>query len=409
MNIILGVCGSISAYKAHDISRLLIKAGHAVKIVLTRGASEFVSAKTCAWPGTLDVFSADDDFKRSTGKRIEHIELARWADLLLISPLSANTLASLAHAQANDLLTCLFLALDKNKPVALFPAMNTKMLVHPLVQENIQRISQLPCHYVHPGEIGELACGEFGEGKLPSPQSVVDFTLSLPQHSPEQKKTYLITTGATISALDPVRYLTNGSTGITGFSIAQMVLARGHQAIVIAGKTATLQLDHLIPNQNFKLLHVLTTKEMAEAVKQNMQNFDIYVSAAAIADFEFDMTATDKIKKDSMSGLLKIKTAPDILAYVLDNKKPNQKVVGFAAETQLTTEMLEEKFLRKPVDMLVGTKVHTGLSTDDKNREGFGNPQAMYMIKRPGLPMLNASMSKQELSQLIVDGELTCN
>ncbi|RPJ79184.1 MAG: bifunctional phosphopantothenoylcysteine decarboxylase/phosphopantothenate--cysteine ligase CoaBC [Alphaproteobacteria bacterium] len=402
MKILLSVCGSISAYKSLDIARGLINNGHQVKVVLTRGALKFVVPEVFTYLGVSDVYLDDDDFKH---KNVLHVDLARWCETLVIAPLSANTLSRLAQGSASDLLSSVFLALEPEKTIAVFPAMNSLMLKHPFTQENLSELKKLKTLnnvFISPTNSGILACNEIGEGKLPSVEEIIELipTLKGPFGVDKTtKKKVVITTGATIAPLDPVRYLTNSSSGITGFHLGITALKHGHEVVMIAGKNACAQLNLLIKHPDYKLIRVTTVNEMHDIVHSELGNASAYISAAAISDIEFDVSF-DKIKKESISDSLKVKKATDILKTVIAAKIPNLKIVGFAAETNLSEEVLTKKFDSKPVDLLIGTKVNNGLISNSE-LQGFNVDNADYRFMEKGLVTLSRALSKSELAEII--------
>ncbi|PIK14948.1 bifunctional phosphopantothenoylcysteine decarboxylase/phosphopantothenate--cysteine ligase CoaBC [Halobacteriovorax sp. JY17] len=406
MKVLLGVCGSIAAYKTFDLARLLVNNGHEVKVVLTKGAEEFVRPQVYKYLGVQEVFSSMDDFKypheKQRASTVLHIELAKWADKFVIAPLSANTLSKLAHGAANDLLSSIFLAIDQSKQILLFPAMNTNMLTHPFVKENfelVEKIKTLPQVFIAPTLSGELACGDIGAGKLAPIEVISELIETINFNSRNQK--VVITTGATISSIDPVRYLTNASSGKTGYEMAKELLKSGFSVEVIAGKNATPKLDLLIAHPNFKLIRVVSTRDLLAVALESVKDACTYISAAAISDIEF-IQGDSKLKKNQLSDSLKISTAPDVLKSILENRNPNLKVIGFAAETNLTEEVLLEKWNRKKVDLLIGTHVSSGLTNSDKEVKGFEADQANYSLLRDGQIFFNGELTKRELSQRVL-------
>ena len=380
MNILVGVCGSISAYKILDVVRKLTQAGNAVRVVMTQSAKKFVVPQTFHYLGAEAVYLAEDDFNPSQHTSFLHIELARWCDKLVIAPLTANTLAKLAHGEASDLLSSTFITMEQNKPIIIFPAMNSHMLTHPFTRKNLaqlQKLKRLPQILVHPTQVGVLACGENGLGKLASIEEIITWTDIFQFHA-RPGKNVLITTGATLSPLDPVRYLTNASSGLTGLYLAKECLKAGHHVHVVAGKYATEQLNILSNFPRFKLERVTTTKDMKRLVETAWKSNDIYISSAAINDIEF-IHSPEKLKKSSIPEYLSIKNTEDILSFVIKNKEPHQKIIGFAAETMLSEKNLHDKWNKKPVDLLVGTKVHNGLLTNSTTH-GFQNENAEYVF-----------------------------
>ena len=401
MRILLGVSGSISAYKALDIARGLFKNGHEVKVILTNGALKFVIPEVFTYLGVSEVYKSQDDFVH---KNVLHIDLARWCDVFVVAPASANTLSKLARGEASDLLTSVFLALEPHKNTLLFPAMNTNMLHHPFTKENISDIKKLKTLnnlFVSPTDAGILACEEVGLGKLPSVDEIIEMIPSMvkPFSSPDQK-TILVTTGATITPLDPVRYLTNSSSGITGFFLAEAALSMGHKVIMIAGANATGKLDLYSKHPNFTLKRVKTVEDMKAAVHAEIENADLYISSAAISDIEFEAN-DNKIKKDSITDSLKVKKASDILKSVLEKKPSKLKIVGFAAETDMSDAVLNKKMQSKPVDLLVGTKVHNGL-VKNQAVAGFNVEEADYRLLTNKGFIYEGILSKRELAHKIL-------
>ena len=401
MRILLGVSGSISAYKALDIARGLFKNGHEVKVILTNGALKFVIPEVFTYLGVKDVYKSQDDF---THKNVLHVDLARWCDVFVIAPASANTLSRLAQGRADDLLSSVFLALEPHKNTLLFPAMNSLMLAHPFTQQNLDDIKKLKTLnnlFISPTDAGILACEEVGLGKLPGVEDIIELipTMIKPLKS-ENQKTILATTGATIVPLDPVRYLTNSSSGITGFYLAEAALKEGHKVIMIAGAHSTAKLNLFSKHPNFKLIRAKTVENMKNAVLSELPSADLYISSAAISDIEFDVS-DEKIKKETMGDTLKIKKACDILKTVLENKPDKLKVVGFAAETDPSDAVLNKKMQAKPVDLLVGTKVNNGLAKDQQVT-GFNADFAEYRLLSPKGFTFEGILTKRELAQKII-------
>jgi phosphopantothenoylcysteine decarboxylase/phosphopantothenate--cysteine ligase len=282
--------------------------------------------------------------------------------------------------------------------------MNSLMLSHPFTQQNINELIKLKSlHnlFISPTDVGLLACEEIGLGKLPKVEEIVEMipTMRLPLKSSFQK-TILITTGATITPLDPVRYLTNSSSGITGYFLAEAALSLGHKVIIVAGLNATEKLNLFLKHPNFKMARVSTVEDMNRAVHDELANANLYISSAAISDIEFE-TSNEKIKKDSLSDSLKIKKATDILKGVLEKKTSQLKVVGFAAETDLSDVVLNRKMQSKPVDLLIGTKVHNGL-TENKKITGFNIDYADYRILSPQGYTFEGELTKKELAYKII-------
>lgn len=400
MNVLIGVCGSIAAYKAFDLVRGLAKSGLHVRVILTQGALEFVRPQVFKHLGAEAVYFAQDDhngdkslFDGLESKQVLHIALARWAHKFIAAPVTANTFNKLGSGLADDLLTCAFLALKPEIPKLLFPAMNPAMWENIIVKKNYDVLASLPNTFVHDTSSGEMVCGEYGDGKLAS----VDEMLQLAEtwDKPSNSKELLITTGATIAPLDPVRFLTNSSTGETGFILSLVALKLGYRVHLVAGKNSTKKLELLSSHPRFHLTRINTTEEMKQVVLNKFPTCSAYISSAAIGDFHFDSSNT-KIKKDKLSQSLPIKPSPDILKEVLSLRQSHQTIIGFAAETDLSLNVLEKKWQSKPVDLLVGTKV-------DFN-QGFGEVEASYLLYRgAGAIQFQGTLSKYELALKIME------
>lgn len=411
MNILLGVCGSISAYKTIDLARGLVKKGHSVRVVLTKGATEFVVANVYSYLGVEKVYTFDEDFNYP--KTLEdkgtvlHIELAKWADQFLIVPLTANTLANLAMGKASDLLSSIYLAYSQEKNVTLFPAMNTLMYEHPLTQANlnlVQRLEDTPNTSIYPPEHGLLACGDMGAGKLPDVEKILD-TYDLFNQSELTNRKVVITTGATIAPLDPVRYLTNPSSGLTGFYLAKEALKKGLEVVVLAGVHATKKLDYLNAHPNFEIKRVTTTTQMRDLALQEIKEADAYISSAALCDFEFEYQDS-KIKKQQSTNTLAYIKAPDVLREVLDKvQNENFITIGFAAETEVSLQLLEQKWQRKPVDLLVGTHVHSGLK--GSTQKGFQTTKATYSFYENNQISFQGELTKEQLAHYLIERVLS--
>jgi phosphopantothenoylcysteine decarboxylase/phosphopantothenate--cysteine ligase len=375
MNVLLGVTGSIAAYKSADLARALIKAGHRVRVVFTRGALEFVKPELFRYLGAEHTYLPTDDFNAAT-PGVPHVELGKWADVLALAPLSANTMARLVSGQCDDFLTSIFLAWRQNRPVLIFPAMNTMMWEHPFTREHVAKLNSLPFVRVIDPAAGLLACGDIGSGKLMDVDAMSEL---IECYNPLLKtaKKVLITTGATVAPLDPVRFMTNPSSGKTGVEIAKSYLKTGAEVTLLVGHPTPQGVLALRAHPNCRVIDTPTTAEMLAAAQSHAPHADTVIAAAAVADFEFT-AASGKLKKDQLNNLPVVK-AVDILAELLKNKKSGQKFVSFAAETATTEEVWREKFTRKPVDLMIGNRVHSGL-TPGASREGFVESAGTYWM-----------------------------
>lgn len=401
MKIVVGICGSIAAYKTFDLVRGLVKNGHEVKVILTKGALEFVKPNVFNYLGAVEVFLPHDDFENKK-PNVLHIEIAKWMDHFCIYPASANTLSRLAFGMADDLLSSVFLAKRDETITSVFPAMNTFMWTHPITKENIDLLSRITLArnvFIHPPSHGLLACGDVGEGKAPDVQKVINCVEAINPNIKPDAPVCIITAGATIAPIDPVRFVSNSSSGLTGFELAKESLKKGLKTIVIAGIHATNKLDDLLDLPGYELIRVKTTKDMLAAVLTHFDKCSFYISSAAVSDLEFEVSES-KLKKDSLMGsqanALAYKLAPDILAEVLKLKSKNQKIIGFAAETNLDFQTLEKKWKSKPVDLLVGTLVNNGL-TDNGELLGFNKSSASYKFFKNGKIVKEETMPKANL------------
>ncbi|BBP42539.1 bifunctional phosphopantothenoylcysteine decarboxylase/phosphopantothenate--cysteine ligase CoaBC [Thiosulfativibrio zosterae] len=359
MKILLAVTGGIAAYKSLELTRLFIKGGHEVQVVMTAGAKEFIQ------PLSFQALSGkpvrDSLFDQNQEAGMGHIELARWPDMIVIAPCSAETLAKLRMGRADDLLTTLVLATDK--PILLAPAMNRLMWSNAATQENVAVLTQRGFEVLAPAS-GEQACGEVGEGRMPEPQDIFHKTLeNLEKHAKNNQawlnlaafwagKSILITAGPTFEAIDPVRFIGNRSSGKMGFAIAQVAAELGAKVTLIAGPV------HLPTPKSVMRLDVESAEQMFNAVQAHYQKQDVFISAAAVADFRVALPVQQKLKKqpDSDSMTLELVKNPDIVAWVASQEnKPF--VVGFAAETQNVLAYAQDKLVRKNLDMICANKV----------------------------------------------------
>ncbi len=377
MNIVLGITGSIAAYKGYDLARLLVKNGDKVVVILSRGALEFIKPETFRYLGVESVYGPQDDFVPENLSRTEnvlHIELAKWADKIVVAPLSANTLGKISLGLPDDLLMSMVLAMGK-KPLLLFPAMNTEMWNHPRTQEHIAALGKRENVILVNPTTGLLACGDIGTGKFPDVSAVADLIHTMNPMNGKNKK-IIVTAGATVSPLDPVRYLTNPSSGKMGIAVARAFLKAGYAVTVLAGHQCDDSVENLLGHPRFELMKTPTTETMKEAALKVFPHAGLYISTGAIADIEFE-PASRKIKKETMGDTLPFRRAADIMKEILSVRQSQQMVVSFAAETETTKEVFQEKMDRKPVDLMVGNKVSSGL-VNKETLEGFQKSSGQY-------------------------------
>ena len=355
MKIILGVGGGIAAYKSAEIARLLMQQGHTVQAVMTRAAQEFITPLTfAALTGrkTLtDLFAIES--------AIEHISVAQENELMALAPATADLIAKLAHGLADDFLTTLYLAFTG--PVVLAPSMNSNMWLHAATQANLETLRRRGHRIVEP-DSGYLACGMTGPGRLADPAAIVE---AIERESRRRQdlegETVLITAGPTQEPLDPVRYISNRSSGKMGYALAEAAAARGARVILISGPV------HLAPPRGVELIPVRTAAEMREKVFENLAPAGIVVKAAAVADFHLSKVPEQKVKKTAVRMSLELDPTPDILAE-LGRKKGDRLLIGFAAETQNLHQESRRKLESKNCDMIVGNLVggsETGFESEE--------------------------------------------
>ncbi len=373
---ILGITGGIAAYKTPELVRLLSKQGCEVRVVLSQGAKAFVTPMTLQALSGHAVYSEllDSDFEAAMG----HIELARWAQGILIAPLSANTLAKLAHGMADDLLTCLCLA--TTAPIWVAPAMNQQMWHHQATQSNIRILQERGVGILGPG-FGEQACKEVGLGRMLEPQELVTHILGDNNLSLAGKR-ILISAGPTREAIDPVRYLSNRSSGKMGFALAQIAAQNGAQVTLVAGPVS------LATPPAVKRIDVISAQDMYEAIMQNANECDIFISAAAVADFRVENKTNQKMKKSSHSHIsLDLIPNPDILASVA-KMTSRPFCVGFAAETHQTEEFARQKLAEKELDLIALNDVSIegiGFDVNDNALTVFSHDQKIELSKNTKL------------------------
>lgn len=340
--ILLGVTGGIAAYKAAALASTLVKQHAAVEVVMTQNATQFVT------PLTFEQLTGRrtmvDTFDRNFSHQVEHISLAERTDLVMIAPATANVCAKLAHGLADDMLTTTVLACKCPKLIA--PAMNTNMYENPVTQDNLDILRKYGWDVIEPAS-GRLACGAVGKGKMPEPEDLLQHILrylAYP-HDLEGKKV-LVTAGPTQEALDPVRYLTNHSTGKMGYAIAKMAMLRGADVTLVTGPTS------IVTPPFVKVISITSAQDMFDAVTENASQADFIFKAAAVADYTPAEYIDDKIKKKDGDMFIPLKRTQDILKYLGEHRTPGQVICGFSMETQNMLENSRDKLNRKNVDMI---------------------------------------------------------
>lgn len=348
-NILIGISGGIAAYKSAEVIRLFKKAGHDVRVCMTPGACEFITPLTLQALSGNPVHSALLDTEAEAG--MGHIELARWADVVLIAPATADLLARLRIGMANDLLSTVVLATAA--PVHIAPAMNQQMWAHPATKENIAVLEKR--HIIHGPAAGEQACGDIGFGRMLEPQALFDNLSKSLSLDPDAKiltgHRILITAGPTREPLDPVRYLTNRSSGKMGYAIAEAASALGARVVLVSGPT------RLSVSDSIRRIDIETAEEMLSEVTAEVASCDLFIAAAAVADYRLKSISTVKMKKTSSADLqLDLEQNPDILATT-SKVNPDLFTVGFAAETNNVLEYAEAKLKKKSLNLIVANQV----------------------------------------------------
>lgn len=383
--IVLGVCGGIAAYKSVEFLRLLIKSGAEVQVVMTSNAGHFVGPMTFEALSRKKVCSSL--FQPSDDASIQHIQWAENADAVVIAPATANIIGKLAHGIADDALSTFMLAVTC--PVMICPSMNTNMYASQQVQSNLQSLKNMGYQVVDPAA-GELACGTVGPGRLPEPELIMDMLTSLMAPKDLRGKNILITAGPTREAIDPVRFISNPSTGKMGYAIARAAENRGANVFLISGPTA------LTAPPNVRVSRVTTAAEMTAAVLDFMGHADIIVKCAAVADYRPVSSFDQKIKKEKALFELKLERTQDILKLVAQ-RKDKQIVVGFAAETQELDQFAVKKLEGKSLDMIVGNLI-------GRQGAGFGSDtNQVTLYYKDGRRESIGMMPKEDLAHVILD------
>lgn len=345
--VLLGVTGGVAAYKAAMLASALVKQHATVHVLMTKNATEFIT------PLTFEALTGQkvsvDTFDRNFQHKTEHISLSDQANLVLIAPATANVLAKLACGIADDMLTTTVLACDCPKIAA--PAMNTRMYENPVTQDNLRRLQHYGWEIIEPAS-GRLACGAVGKGKMPEPEQLLEAVLHALSHEKDMTGLrVLVTAGPTQEPLDPVRYLTNHSSGKMGYAIAQAAAARGATVTLVSGSTALPKPDYV------DFVPITTAADMFIAVTARAAEQDIIIKAAAVADYTPQTTADDKIKKSDGEMSIPLKRTQDILGYLGNHRQAGQFLCGFSMETQNMLENSRKKLEKKHVDMIAANNV----------------------------------------------------
>lgn len=384
-NIILGVTSSIAAYKSANVASALVKKGCNVNVLMTENATNFIN------PLTFEELTKHkciiDTFDRNVQYNVAHISLAVSADAFIIAPASANVIGKIANGIADDMLTTTVMACKC--PVIISPAMNTNMYENPIVQDNLAKLERFGYIIVPPAE-GRLACGTIGKGKMPDEQVLLDYLeRALSDKQDFKGKRVLVTAGPTQESIDPVRYITNHSSGKMGYAVARQAMLRGAEVTLVSGKV------NLPPVPFVKMIYITTAEDMYNAVTAEFENTDIVIKAAAVADFRPKRIADDKLKKADGMDSIELEPTKDILKELGKNKK-NRFICGFSMETKNMTENSRKKLENKNLDMIVCNNLKV-------EGAGFqGDTNVVTVIDKKNITELGI-MSKTEVADKILD------
>lgn len=384
--VLLGITGGIAAYKMADVASTLVKSGCNVRVIMTENATKFIS------PMVFETLTSSkclvDTFDRDFEFDVKHISLAKEADVVLIAPATANVIGKMANGIADDMLTTTVLACKCTKIVA--PAMNTNMYENPVVRDNIAKLMMYGFEII-PAASGHLACGDSGKGKLADKNILIEYILrALNGKKDLIGKRILITAGPTREALDPVRYITNHSSGKMGYALARAAAFRGADVTLISGPVS-------LPKPLFtKVIDVISAEDMFNAVKDNYENQNIIIKAAAVADYTPVSVADNKIKKSDSDMSIPLKRTTDILKFLGENKKPGQFICGFSMETENMLDNSRKKLEKKNADMIVANSLVTGGA-------GFGtDTNIVTLITKDNIKEYDI-MSKEKVADTILD------
>lgn len=384
--VVLGVTGSIAAYKAAGIASALVKNGCDVNVIMTKNAVNFIN------PITFEELTKNkcltDTFDRNFEYNIAHISLAVKADVFIVAPASANVIGKIANGIADDMLTTTIMA--AKCPKIISPAMNTNMYENPIVQDNIRKLKSFGYTVIPPAE-GRLACGAIGKGKFPDENIILDYLeAALADKQDLKGKKLLVTAGPTQESIDPVRYITNHSSGKMGFAIAKAAMLRGADVTLVSGPV------NIAPVSFIKTVHVVTARDMFETVTSLAKENDVIIKSAAVADFTPAKVADNKIKKSSCNTSIELEKTLDILKHIGENKKKNQIICGFSMETENMIDNSRQKLANKNLDMIVCNNLKepgAGFKTDTN--------KVTIITKKSTEPL--ELMSKSEVADKILD------
>lgn len=384
--IVLGVTGSIAAYKIANLASMLVKLHADVQVLMTQNATNFIH------PTTFETLTSHkcliDTFDRNFQYSVEHVALAKQADVVLIAPASANVIGKLANGIADDMLTTTVMACRCKKIIS--PAMNTAMYENPIVQDNLQKMKHYGMEIIEPA-VGLLACHDVGAGKLPSEDVLLQYILKETVCEKTMKgKRVLVTAGPTVEAIDPVRYITNHSTGKMGYAIARQAMLRGAEVTLVTGPVS------IDPPMFVNVVPVTSAADMFEAVTSRAAEQDIIVKAAAVADYTPVQVASEKIKKKDGDNAIALTRTKDILGWLGENRKPGQFLCGFSMETENMLDNSRAKLAKKNVDMIVANNLKV-------QGAGFGGDTNVVTLITPEDTVELPLQSKEEVAGQLLD------
>ncbi len=384
--IILAVTGSIAAYKAANLASMLKKLHADVTVLMTENAENFIN------PITFETLTGNkcliDTFDRNFQYNVEHVSLAKVTDLVIVAPASANVIGKIANGIADDMLTTTIMACRCKKIIA--PAMNTNMYLNPVVQDNIKKLKHYEMEVIIP-DTGHLACGDEGIGKMPSEQVLLDYILrELALQKDMAGKKVLVTAGPTMEKIDPVRFISNHSTGKMGYALAENAMLRGADVTLVTGKTS------ISPPPFVKVVPVISARDMFEAVAEHMNEQDIIIKSAAVADYRPVNPAEEKIKKKEGDMSVKLERTEDILKYIGEHRKENQFICGFSMETENMVENSRKKLEEKKADMIVANHLK-------QKGAGFGTDTNIVTFITRDKVLEKSIMTKKEVAGEILD------
>lgn len=385
--ILLCVTGGIAVYKAAALTSKLTQAGAQVKVIISESAVNFVAPLTFQALSRHDVYT--DTFDEKDSKVIAHIDLADWADLILVAPATANVIGKLANGIADNMITTTLLA--ASSPIWIAPAMNVHMYSHPAVQKNIETLYGFGCRFIEPSE-GYLACGYVGKGRLEEPEKITEIISEFfkPSRLELSGRKVVITAGPTREKIDPVRYITNHSTGKMGYAIAEAAVSAGAEVVLISGPVS------INAPAGLKLIKVESAEEMYQAALNEFDYADVVIKTAAVSDYRPKVASAQKMKKQPGDEVLELERTKDIL-FELGQKKEKQILIGFAAETEQVEEYAKGKLMKKNADMIVANNVTA-------EGAGFGtDTNIVTLFKKDGSSEKLPLMSKRDVAVKILE------